>query len=300
MNGHPLVDAPMPGTPEWLRLMSASKIAAVVGLSPYESRFSLWFRMSGLLDPEPDNDTFRRGHYLEPAIAEWFADKHPELTVEPGQTWALDADDRITATPDRLLFDISDVPCAVLECKSASDMDGWGPAGSDEIPVGYRAQVQYQMHVVGVKVAYVAVLLPFLSFREYRIDYNEAEAAQLIKAGQEFMDSLAGQPAEQRPDLDAHTATYETLRELHPDIDPDDVELPETVARDFCDSRYALDAAQAAERLARAKVLDALGNAKRAMYLGSTIATRQPNGDRAPKLVAGRNLPTFNANRSAA
>ena len=41
-----------PGSAAWLQRMSASKIAAVVGLSSYQSRFSLWHRMAGLVEQE--------------------------------------------------------------------------------------------------------------------------------------------------------------------------------------------------------------------------------------------------------
>ena len=38
-----------PGSDEWRKYMTASKIAAVMGHSPYESRFSLWHRSSSWL-----------------------------------------------------------------------------------------------------------------------------------------------------------------------------------------------------------------------------------------------------------
>lgn len=99
-----------PGSPDWLATMSASKIAAVVGLSTYESRFSLWHRMSGLIDPEPDDDEKRRGHYLEPAIARWFADQHPEWVIEPTGTWGHQDRPWQTASPDRLVHRNVDDP----------------------------------------------------------------------------------------------------------------------------------------------------------------------------------------------
>ena len=59
-----------PGDPEWLTVVSASKIAAVVGLSPYESAYSLWHLMAGNTEPQPNSAILERGHYLEPVIAE--------------------------------------------------------------------------------------------------------------------------------------------------------------------------------------------------------------------------------------
>jgi len=37
-----------PGSAGWYQFMTASKVAAAMGLSPYESPFSLWHRMAGL------------------------------------------------------------------------------------------------------------------------------------------------------------------------------------------------------------------------------------------------------------
>ena len=76
-----LAEPLVPGSPEWLQRMSASKIAAVVGLSPYQSRYSLWMQMAGLAPQPVQTKAMSRGHYLEPAIAAWFADQHPDWTV---------------------------------------------------------------------------------------------------------------------------------------------------------------------------------------------------------------------------
>jgi putative phage-type endonuclease len=287
--------SPKPGSPEWWQGMSASKIAAVVGLSPYESRFSLWHRMAGFTPPQSETTEMRRGHYLEPAIAAWFADQHPDFTVTPGVSWMHPTVGWATAAPDRMLTTPNGP--SLLEVK-ADDSPDWDPKAGT-IPPGYMAQVQWQLMCAGLPVGYVACLGAYLRFNEYVVPADTEYQAWLLAEATDFMDSLPNGAHPRRPNIDGHTETYETIRKMHPEIDPVDVELPEQVARDFCLSRAALAAAEDAERKARAEVLDALGGKKKATYLGSTIATRQPNGDRAPKLVAGRNLPDFN-HRSAA
>lgn len=270
-----------PGSPDWLRVMSASKIAAAVGLSPYESRFSLWHRMAGML-PQPDLDPrLARGHYLEPGIRAWFADQHPDWTVLPGGCWAHPDEPRFTASPDgRLALPADAGSCAehrLLEIKTAADSDEWGPAGSDEIPVGYRCQLQWQMDVLGLEVAHVAVLLPFLEMREYVIAYDPDDAATLRTAGREFLDSLPDGPHPQRPDIDTHDATYEAVRQLHPDIDRErDVELRADLALRYLAAEQALRRAKAEHQQAKSELLDAMGSARRALYLDRPIAMRKP------------------------
>ncbi len=295
-------------TIDWLQTMSASKIAAVVGLSPYESRFSLWHRMAGLLPAQEDSAVLRRGHYLEPAVMSWFADQHPDWEVHPALSvdpdeWTtlpdgrrhpiwLHCEDRCwIASPDG--FAITPEDRRLVEIKTASDTDEWGQPGTDEIPKSYLAQVQWQMGVLGVKRTHVAVLTAYLEFREYVVDFDPDDWAYLTAKARRFLDSLPGGPAEAKPDLDRHSATYEAVRQLHPDIEDRKVELDPVLVREFCTARHAFADAEARLQEATSCMAAALGNAKTGVYLGKTIARRQAKGDKPPFLVAGRSLPTF-------
>lgn len=287
-----------PGTPDWLRRMSASKIAAVLGLSTYESRFSLWNRMAGYVAPEPDDDQKRRGHYLEPAIAAWFADQHPDWQVSTTDTWVAAGDDQRAASPDRLVT-TNTGEVHLLECKSAAEPSEWGEPGTDQIPPGYRAQVQWQMDVLGVRICHVAVLTAYLSFQEYVVEYDPDDAAFMRQRAAEFMASLPGGASPRRPDIDGHSATYQAVRELHPDIDPVDYEVPRELAERYCGARHALKAAEVSERAARAELADAMGTAKRAVFDGDVIATRAAKSGGTPYITAAKRLPVLAAPEAA-
>ncbi len=286
-----------PGSPEWLRLMTASKIAAVVGLSPWESRFSLWHRMAGLIPPDPDSDVKRRGHYLEPAIVAWWADQHPEILGHfPGGTQVHPEDPRFAASPDRLVsFPGPDrsVDWRPLEVKTSSRDDQWGAEGTDRIPPHYFVQCQWQMECTGTRVCHVALLDAWLTFREYIVEYDAQEAAGLRVEAAAFMDSLPWGSKPQRPDLDAHGATYQAVRQLHPQVEGRDVQVPSDVAFEFLESRQALKAAERYAQFCTSRMAELMGTARRARYRDRTIATRQAKGDGTPYLVAGRSLPTF-------
>lgn len=284
-----LVPAMEPGSPDWYRYMTASKISAVMGLSAYESPFSLWHRMSGQIPPEPDSDILRRGHYLEPAIRAWFADQHPYHSVETTGTWVNTERPWQAASPDALVRYSGDID-ALAEFKTAHEDEHWGQAGTDDIPIGYRCQVMWQMDTLGVDTCFVAALTRHLEFAEYVVHWNETEALILRDHGQLFMATLA---AGERPDIDTHSQTYEAIRALHPKIIDGDVELDEATAREFCEAQAALKNAQQTEKRARSLVADELGDAKRAVFAGHTIARRQAKGDGAPYIVAGTNLPNL-------
>ena len=278
-----------PGSPEWMQTMSASKVAAVLGLSPYMSRFTLWHQMAGTVAKEPTNDAMRRGHYLEPAIAEWFAAQHPEWQLIHTGTWTHPAISWATASPDRIAL-VRREGARLVEVKSASNGDEWGPSGSDEIPAGYRAQIMWQLFVTGATYCHVAVLLPFLEFREYVITYDDAEANFIVTAADAFMASLGtGTP----PTLDGAESTYQTVRQLHPEIDDVEVEVPLATADSFLWLKANLNLAEGMERESRAEMLARMGSAKRAVCNGVTIATRAAKSGGTPYLSYPRTLPTL-------
>lgn len=279
-----------PGDPEWLTRMSASKVAAVLGLSPYESRFSLWHKMAGLLAPEEENDDMRRGHYLEPAVCAWFADQHLAWDVTPTGTWVAADNEQWAATPDRLVT-TSTGEARLLEAKTASSDEEWGPDGTDDIPVYHRAQVLWQMLVTGLRVAHVAVLTSHLSFRQYEVLFDPDDAERIVAAVDEFMDSLPTGRRPRRPSIDGHSATYQAVRELHPDIDDLDLPIDLPLAERFCTAQHALKAAKAAEQQARSELADVMGTARRATYGDQVIATRAAKNGGTPYLTAGRSLP---------
>ena len=286
------ISAVQPGTPEWLRYMSASKIAAVLGISPWESPYSLWCQMAGLIDPEPETVEQSRGHYLEPSIAAWLADQHPHQQLTPGGCWINTDRPWQLASPDgRFLANGRTVELA--EYKTDADGSGWGEPGTGEIPLYYRAQVTWQMDTVGARRTRLGVLTSRLEFREYVVDYDPADAALMRAAAVEFLDSLLWQ---EMPDLDPHPATYEAVKRLHPDIrdkkDPlADLNVDDDLAIEFLTA--LADADRAAQRAARARtsLAAAMKDARRARWNGHTLATRQTKKGGTPYLVAGRNLP---------
>lgn len=283
-----------PGSPEWQQTMSASKVAAVLGLSPWESRFSTWHKMAGIITPPEPTTQMKRGHYLEPAICQWFADQYPEYKVGPSGTWTHPEHSWATATPDRLVYadEADGMPSYLLEVKTSSDAEEWGQAGTDEIPVYYRVQCMWQMDVTGLDTCHVAVLLPYLEFKEYVVRYDPAEADEIRGLCREFMDSITQGI---RPELDATTATYDTVRELHPNIVDDSVELPYGLAAEFVTARRDLEDAEARKKLTTSQVADHMGEARKATFGDFTIARRQSRKGNTPHIVAV-DKPDFTSN----
>jgi predicted phage-related endonuclease len=91
---------------EWLSWrmenVNASEGAALFGESahPYLSPYKLWAHKSGLLTPEPDNPTLRRGRLLEPVAVELLSEERPLWQIWRPHVYLFDPEFRIGATPD--------------------------------------------------------------------------------------------------------------------------------------------------------------------------------------------------------
>lgn len=268
------MSAPAPGSPEWASKVTASKVAAILGLSPWESPYSMWLKMRGDIAPDDTNnaDAKKRGHYLESGVVQWWLDQHDDyVRAEYCETQAYrESDGWAAATPDLLHDDGTRI---VLDAKTSASADDWG----DEPPAYYLVQSLWQMWVCDADVAYIAVLFgrPQLAFREYRIERDNALIESIVAKCRAFYDSLS---SDEPPELDDTVATYEAIRSLHPDIDRDlDVEVTRDAAHEYVTANLALKDAETRERAAKTVLLDAMGRARTATCDGVTVARRQPN-----------------------
>jgi len=265
----------VPGSLEWAGYITASKVSAILGLSPYDSPLSCWHKMKGNVPLEQETEDHRRGHYAEPAILAWWRDEHPEYTsmlLQPQYVGEGDLE-RFAATPDAVASGVDgDV---LVEAKTARSLDDWGQPGTDEIPAYYLVQVLFQLHLSGLQRAYVPVWGSWFEMEEYVVDYDEVLANGIITRCHEFWQSLA---ADEPPALDDHVATFQTLKALHPAITKDEVvQLDLDVAVEFITAKNDLAAAEARSRKANSAVLNAMGNAQYGNHGDVRVARRQPS-----------------------
>lgn len=282
------------GSPEWHQAragaLGGSEIAAALGLSIFESPFSLWHRKAGRIGPVEDNGEMYWGRIHEPQLRTEFAKRHPEFAVygDVG-TWRDAEHPFIVANPDGLLYPAGTLPAGmfplpseVWEGKCARSRTGWGDEGSDDVPVYYRAQGLWYCRVFGAARVRFSVLFFGCEYAEYVVEYDEVEAQILIKRGAAFVQSLLD---DIRPPIDSHEKTYAAIREMSGGIEDYDVELDPELALPYLEAQKAYSEAVLARRQATAQVMDAIGSGRRATWIGEPIARRQRSGDSNPFLV---------------
>ena len=278
----------IPGSPEWIKKITASKVAAILKVSPYTSKYALWHTMKGSIEGRyPDREVAQRGHILEDAIAEWYKQQHPEYAVlnPHGLAWGREV---ITATPDRIIV-IPEVGkkspevVALLECKTAMSGAEWGVSGSgaDGIPAGYYAQVQAQMFCTGIKKCVVAALIA-MQFREYVIEYDEQYIEHMRLACSEFAASLESGIEPNFSDEEGDISVYEAVSELHPEIDDTLVIASDDAAVRIERFQRIKKLYKQTEAIAKNWASIEMGRAAELEYDGRPIAKRQARGQGKP------------------
>lgn len=261
------------GSPEWHAArqtrIGGSEVAAILGLSPWQSPFSLWHAKRNGWTTD-SNAAMEWGSRVEPALLDWYFDHVGTQRgtggtyVHAGRSWQL-------ANPDAL--DLRTGGHVVVEAKTARYGYDWGTAGTDQIPTYYRTQVVWYMDTLGADQADIVVSIGGAPPLVYTVMYD-AEEARLIR-GQvaAFVRSLRH---DVEPDLDDHVASFDTVRRLNPDIAKgEEVELPTGVFLGYVTAKRNLAAAEAASTEETARLLDAMGAAQYATWHGTRVARRQ-------------------------
>jgi putative phage-type endonuclease len=266
------------GSPEWhqsrLGGIGGSEIAAVLGLSKWESHFSLWHRKLGRIPERPENPDQEWGTRLEPVILAKFADEHPELVVDvhPG-TWRNDERPWQIANPDALAYwsteEDGTAAAYVVEAKNVNDRVAWewdnGP------PPYYVVQARWYLDVFGLDRAIIAALFGGSDYQEFEIRPDPDDTTLMREAGQAFMDSLA---EVRRPDIDAHGETYTALRYLPDGVIDDKVDIDPKLAAAYEVANLRARQWEDVRRRQASLMLDAIGNYKGARVGNRHIATR--------------------------
>lgn len=159
-------------TPEWHAArqltLGASEVAAVLGLSPWQTPYSVYKAKLGTPNGMNPERAFI-GHRAEVMLDEWIKRFHPEVGPLKPSFSAINPDyDWLSASPDR--FADSAGLLIPVEMKTAQ---GYATDWKDGPPVYYQAQVQAQLLVFSAPYAWLALLPGDFTPRLYRVERDE-------------------------------------------------------------------------------------------------------------------------------
>ena len=220
--------------------IGGSEIGALMGLSEYETPFSVWnTKINGEKDLS-DVPAVEWGHRLEEVVAAKTADEVGNLTHRfGGGLWAARDRDILRVTPDRFATrPRSWKAVGVIECKTAGDDEGWrsgsitrGGQGDGAAPMSYQAQVQWQLGILGLERGWLGCLVlgQARDFFVVEVEYDPAWFNEMADEAERFWNvNVLG---EEPPMHDLrHPKTEELMRLQHPKVVKPSVELPDDAA----------------------------------------------------------------------
>lgn len=232
--------------------IGGSEIGVILGLSSFESPFSLWARKTGLL-PAGDPETARQriGRRMEGVIAAEFHDAtglhvagEQLMLRHPDHPWArASVDGLVVESPHSAIDDA----VGVFEAKTAREF-GW-----TEIPPTYLAQCRWNAWVAGVDRAWLCVMFSGWRFEVFEIDQDPADVAFMVDRAAEFWAHVEnGTP----PPVDGHDATADAIAHLWPTETPDKAIDADPTLAEILAHRAAIKARVSADE----KVLKGLDN----------------------------------------
>lgn len=206
---------------EWLELrrggIGGSDAAAVVGLSPWATPYTVYMDKLGLLPEQEENEAMRQGRDLEEYVAQRFTEKTGKKVQRCNYMIRSLAYPFALADIDRRIVGEN----AILECKTTSTLDLRQFRGV-EFPERYYAQCVHYLAVTGAEKCYLAVLVLGKDFYVFELYRDEAEIAALMGAEAAFWQMVENQTP---PDMTGQKADSEAVGAIWADSTGETVEL---------------------------------------------------------------------------
>lgn len=181
--------------------VGSSDVPAILGLSPWRQPVEAWAQLVGLLPryTVDANAEQRRGHIIEPALVAHYAREHG-VTLVPGppisEPAVVASDGWRSCRPDATTPDGR----LVVEAKTTRRWEGWGPSGTDQVPVHYAAQVAWQLSVLDAERGAVVAYCPMDDeVRVYDLARNRALEARLVAKVRAWMEAHCWGPEPVQP-----------------------------------------------------------------------------------------------------
>jgi len=184
--------------------IGGSDAAAIVGLTPYATPYTVWADKTGRLPEREDNEAMRQGRDLEDYVAKRFTEKtgkkvrrNSKMLHNPLYPFAL-------ANIDRDIVGEN----AGFEAKTTSVLN-LKKFKNGEYPENYYVQCVHYLAVSGYKRWYLGVLVLNQGFYDFVIERDQDEIDALMSAEGDFWNGYV--VTDTPPPMDGHKPTSDAL-----------------------------------------------------------------------------------------
>lgn len=207
---------PAPGTDEWAKQISASKVPVILGLVPqWKTPAELWLEMTGNAERQIlEGDHLRWGHVAEQSLVDWWKFKNPGWQTGSGEVTYTNPDLPFPniATLDRRAR--RGRRFHIIECKTSVDAKTWD--SEEYLPSHVHAQVITQMGISGIHEASVVSQLGSTVPKIFEVEWDQEIWDGIVEQCAAFYESL-GNAEPPMPD----PALIESLKDARETIDLD-------------------------------------------------------------------------------
>jgi len=299
------IPMPQAGTPEWHELrrisgITASEMAAVLGLSKYGDALLIWLLKRGLTIPDAEDGGriwLRWGNAVEPVLKEWYERETGYTGEKPDFMIQSKEYPYLCANLDWANFEIR----RGADFKWVEHTDGWGDNGTQDVPLDAFVQVQQQLIVSGLEVIDLYARLPHNDFRRYPITPDAYTQDRIKSGGKAFWDSVTdpnGEPPKAK-DLDSAKKQFPNTTDETVALDSDEAMTLVTRDKELCDLIKGFETEQTE---VRARIVQLLGENRRATvngWNGSITRSKSPDKEVPEQIIPAHIKPgrdTFRIN----
>ena len=262
---------------EWLAArnegIGASEVASVLGLNPWETPYQLWRKKRGIDKPQGENFFMKAGHYLEDAVARFYADESGREIIKSSATdfMFIDKDKPfLRVSPDRTFWlpDVArnDDNKGILECKTTQR-----PVDPDDLPKHWFCQVQMNLGVAGYEQGSLAWLCSGREFGYKDITFAPDFYGWMIEEVERFwVDNVLGgkEPAA--------INVQDILTKYNRHTDGKQIEVSDEIFetyKDLKDLKKEISALEDRKETLENRIKMAFADAEAITYGGDTLAT---------------------------
>lgn len=178
---------------EWLKNrmsgIGSSEITAVLGISPYMTRYQLWRSKKGIDPPMEDNFFLKAGRYLEDAVSRFYEDETGRKIIKASAyEFMYQSVEKpfLMASPDRTYWiDQNAVKNnsnkGICECKTTQMQ-----VSDEDVPKHWFCQLQWQLGISGLTHGAIAWLTAGRSFGYKEYLFNQELFDFMVQEAESF------------------------------------------------------------------------------------------------------------------
>ena len=190
-------------SPEWENKrhklgIGGSEAAAIAGLNPYSSAFTVYWDKVGKGEPMEVSEGMRQGTDLEEYVAKRFCEATGKKVRKCEYMLQSAENPFMIADVDRFVVGEN----AILECKTSLNRSGYSYEDANNIPAYQLVQCLHYMSVVGAEKAYLATLVFGKDFNIVEINASayKDDIASLIQIEKRFWEENVLKEIPPQPD----------------------------------------------------------------------------------------------------